>query len=208
MRKNDQFTLKLVQTAVLSGIVILMSLTPLGYLRIGLLSISLLTIPVVIGAMIVGPVPGLILGVVFGFTSFAQCFGMDAFGTTLMNVSPVRTFLMCVPTRALMGYLSGLIFRTLKKIDKTKTVCYFATGLLGALLNTVLFMGVLILCFWHTDYIQSIAAGLGGRTVLAFLVGMVGLNGIVEMIVCAIVGGGVAKILSRVIKHSSDGEYV
>lgn len=208
MMKNDSKTLKLVQTAVLAGIIIVMALTPVGYLRIGPLSISLLTIPVVIGAMIIGPAAGAVLGTVFGVTSFAQCFGLDPFGTTLMGVSPAGVFLMCIPTRTLMGLLSGLLFRVLRKADRTKTVCYFATGLSGALLNTVLFMSVLLLFFWHTDYIQSVAAGMGGSTVLKFIVAMVGLNGLVEMPVSMIAGGGIAKILSKVIKHSSDGEYV
>ena len=112
----------MVQMAVLISIILIMSFTPLGYLKIGVLSISLITIPVVVGAMTMGPKAGAVLGLVFGLSSFYQCFGMDAFGATLLGINPFFTFLVCIPTRMLMGFLSGVIFKALYKIDKTKFV--------------------------------------------------------------------------------------
>ena len=67
MKKNK--TLEMVQLAVLIAIMLILAFTPLGYLRIGPLAISLMTIPVVIGAMILGPAGGAVLGLVFGLTS-------------------------------------------------------------------------------------------------------------------------------------------
>lgn len=96
---RNKKTLEMVQVAVLVAIVLIMSFTPIGYLRTAGLEISLITIPVVIGAMVIGPKAGLILGLVFGFTSFYQCFGMSPFGATLLGINPVATFLVCVPTR-------------------------------------------------------------------------------------------------------------
>ena len=46
---------------------------------------------VVIGAIILGPTAGAILGGVFGITSFIQCFGISAFGTLLFGINPVLT---------------------------------------------------------------------------------------------------------------------
>ena len=205
---KNRTILKLVQTAVLLAILLILNFTPLGYLKIGIFEISLLTIPVVIGAMIVGPASGAVLGLAFGVTSYLQCFGPSAFGTTLNNINPFAQFIVCVPTRVLMGWLTGVIFKGLKAVDKTKTVCYFASGLIGALLNTILFMGALVLFFWRSDYIQSMAQSAGAENIFAFIIAMVGLNGIVEMAASCIIGGGVSKVLSRVMKHSSDGEYV
>ena len=129
----------MVQLAVLIAIMLILAFTPLGYLRIGPLAISLMTIPVVIGAMILGPAGGAVLGLVFGLTSFYQCFAGDPFGAALVAMNPFFTFLVCIPTRTLMGWLSGVIFKALWKIDKTKTVTYFVTGLLGAFMNTLFF---------------------------------------------------------------------
>ena len=98
--KNKK-TLEMVQMAVLIAIILIMAITPLGYLRTGGLEISLMTVPVVIGAMSVGPGCGAVLGLAFGLTSFYQCFGMSVFGAALLNINPFLTFLVCVPTRAL-----------------------------------------------------------------------------------------------------------
>ena len=70
----------LAEVAILAALILLMSFTPLGYLRLPGLSVSLLMIPVAIGAVVVGPAAGAILGCLFGLTSFAQCFMGDVLG--------------------------------------------------------------------------------------------------------------------------------
>ena len=147
---------KMVRLAILIAILLLMAFTPLGYIRFGGLEITFLTVPVIIGAIILGPVEGAILGGVFGLTSFFQCFGMSPFGATLLSINPVLTFIVCFFPRTLMGLCCGLIFKGLSVIDKTKIVSFGAASLSGALLNTVFFMTSLVVCFYHTEYIQSI----------------------------------------------------
>ena len=71
----------LTQLALLVAILLVLNYTPLGYLQIGPLSASLLTVPVAIGAMTMGPTAGAILGGVFGATSFIQAVeGKSAMG--------------------------------------------------------------------------------------------------------------------------------
>ena len=79
-------TKRLVMLALLAAVLILMAFTPLGYLRIGPLSITFNTIPVAIGSIALGPVCGAILGAVFGLTSVM---GGSALVMTLMSVNPV-----------------------------------------------------------------------------------------------------------------------
>ena len=189
-------TIKLTQTAILLAILLIMSFTPLGYLRTAGLEVSLLSIPVAIGAMLVGPGAGLILGAAFGLTSFYQCFGMSLFGAALLNINPFYTFIVCVPTRMLVGYLTGVIFKWLYKVDKKKTLCYFAGGLLAALLNTLFFVGVLLVFFWNTDYIQSFNAT--GANVIVFFALFVGIQGVVEALVTCAAGGGVSKAVAKI----------
>ena len=85
---------------ILTGIIILMAFTPVGYLRLAAVSISFLMIPVAVGSIAKGPLAGAALGTVFGITSFVQCFGMDAFGTYLASKNVFFTFIMCVVCRA------------------------------------------------------------------------------------------------------------
>ena len=95
-------------TAVLAAVVLLMAFTPLGYLRIGPVSITFLVIPVVIGGMTLGPVRGGFLGALFGATSFAQCFMGDPFGAALVALSPLATAMACFVPRILIGVVAGL----------------------------------------------------------------------------------------------------
>ena len=194
----------MVQLAVLIAIMLILAFTPLGYLRIGPLAISLMTIPVVIGAMILSPTGGAVLGLVFGLTSFYQCFAGDPFGATLVAINPFFTFLVCIPTRTLMGWLSGVIFKALWKIDKTKVVSFFVTGLLGAFMNTLFFMSTLMICFGHTDYLQSM--NVNGLNLVGFAVAFCGINGALEMPMSCIVGGGVAKAVSVALKKNAATE--
>lgn len=192
-------TIKLTQTAILLAVLLIMSFTPLGYLKTAGLEVSLLSVPVAIAAMLVGPGAGLILGTAFGLTSFYQCFGLSIFGAALLNINPFYTFLVCVPTRALMGYLTGILFKCFIKWDKKNVVCYFAGGLLAALLNTVLFVGTLLLFFWNTDYIQSFNAT--GANVIVFFGLFVGIQGLVEALVTCAAGGGVSKAVAKVVHN-------
>lgn len=145
--KNKK-VLYLTQLAVLVALLFIMQFTPLGYLKIGAIEITFMTIPVIIGAIVLGPTAGAILGFVFGMTSFMQCFGMSAFGSLLLSMNPFYTFIICVVSRTLMGFLTGLIFKGLTKIDKTKFISYTISSVCGALLNTVLFTGLILILFW------------------------------------------------------------
>ena len=99
MTKSKFSTKYLVEMALLVAIILLMAFTPIGYIKTAGLEITLIVIPVAVGAVTLGPAAGAILGGVFGITSFIQGFGMSAFGTLLLGVNPVFTFLVCVPTR-------------------------------------------------------------------------------------------------------------
>ena len=195
--KKNENTLRMVQTAVLAAILIVMAFTPLGYLKIGTISITFLSSPVVVGAIVIGPACGAILGGVFGITSFIQCFGMDLFGTTLLGINPILTFLMCMVPRILMGLFVGLIFRALIKVDKTKIWSFAVASLSGAVINTVLFVGALILFFGTSEYIKGF-----GKNFLAILSVLITINAVVEAAVCMVAGTAITKALSKTMKKA------
>ena len=89
-------------------IIFVMAFTPLGYFQTMGLSITFLTVPVAVGAIILGPKGGAICGLAFGITSFMQCFGMGAFGTMLFSINPLGTAFVCIVPRLLEGLLCGL----------------------------------------------------------------------------------------------------
>ena len=186
----------MVELAVLLAILLMLEITGLGMFKTFGLELTILQIPVILGAIILGPSAGAILGGAFGLLSFWECFGKSQFGATLLGINPFLTFLVCVPTRILMGWLCGLIFRAMdRKLAGTKGdfASYVVASLSGALLNTLFFMTTLCLCFYHTEYIQGFASALGAGTVLLFIVLFVGVQGLVEAALCTVVGAGVGK---------------
>ena len=120
--KHKKFdTRKMVTTAMLCAILLMMSFTPLGYLNIGPLAISFNMIPVAIGAIALGPVGGMILGGMFGITSFLQCLGIggtSAMGVMLFEISPVLAFVQRFVPRLLAGLLSGLVYWALERFGR------------------------------------------------------------------------------------------
>ena len=187
--------LYLTELSVLLAILLLMAFTPIGYIKTAGLEIALVTIPVILGATLLDEKAGAILGLAFGITSFIQAVsGLSAFGVLLFQIRPVATFLVCVPTRCLMGWLCGLIFKAFKKKN---ALAYGVSGLAGALLNTLFFMTTLLAFFWKTDLIQGFATQLGSTNVFAFTVAFVGINGLIEAITCTVLAVALALPLRK-----------
>lgn len=196
MTKSNEKVTRLVLIALLTAIMIIMSTTPLGYLNIGPLAITLNVIPVGIAAISLGPVGGVAMGAVFGITSFLQCIGVggvSAMGAILFEISPVLAFLQRFVPRVLTGLIIGLLHSLLTKKLGKKTAC-FVTGFLAAFLNTVLFMSALVLLFGRTDYVTEL---INGRNIFVFICTFVGINAVFEMLASTIITGAVGTALYK-----------
>lgn len=182
---------------VLTAIMFIMTFTPVGYLKLPGLSITFMTIPVIISAVMLGPKGAAVIGGMFGITSLIQAItGASALTGALFQLNPVFTCILCIVPRVLEGFLGGLIFSCLKKADKTGFVSYCVTSLSVPLMNTLFFMSTLFLLFYQTDAIQSIAADKGAGNPLTLFVAMAGVNAVIEAVVCFIVGTAITKALS------------
>ena len=200
--KQTSGTRRLTQLALLAALLLVMNFTPLGYLQVGPLSMSLMSIPVAIGAMLMGPVDGAILGGVFGATSFLQAVqGTSAMGAALFAYSPVGSFVVCFVARVLVGLCCGLVYQGMRKILPGKEkVCAAVGGFSAAFLNTVFFMGFLVLLFYGSPYVQGLVEALGVSSPLAFVVAVVGVQAIVEWAACFVVAAAVTVPLRKYLK--------
>ena len=196
---------RMAELALLSAVILLMAFTPLGYLRIGVLEITFITVPVVVGAVFLGPGGGALLGGVFGLTSFIQCFGMSAVGTVFLGVSPVRTFLMCMAPRVLTGWLTGLLYRRLARESRGGTAAYAAAGLAGPVLNTLLYMPATFLLF-QREWLDLAAATMGytgtegGWVLFGFLMGSISFNAAAEALAGLVVSTALCRALGKVLE--------
>lgn len=201
MNKNK--TRYLTRLAMLVAVMIVLDVTPLGYIKYGTIEITTMMIPVMIGAAVLGPAGGAVLGTVFGITSFLQCLGIPSvslFGSTLLGINPVYTFLLCMLPRITMGLISAYVFRWISRIQTKGILAYILSSLSAALTNTILFTGMVIVLFGSSDYISGFR---GGMSLLAFVAAFVGLNGLIEAVFCTVIGGASAKVLTKIADRRS-----
>lgn len=106
----------------------------------------------------------MLLGGIFGFVSFMDAIkGASIMTSTLLGVSAVHTFILCFGMRLLMGLCVGIVYRAMTKACKNGTANCFVASLSAPLLNTLFFMGYIVLVFYHTDYVQSLALAKGAE---------------------------------------------
>lgn len=194
--KNKKTT-NMVIFSMLLAIEAVMSFTPLGFLRIGLLSVTMLHIPVIICAMALGKKYGAALGFVMGFCSFYNatfsptitsfCF------TPFFSMGGVEgnwtSLLIAFIPRIALGYGAGAIYERLK--SKNGRTAAALSGLSGALINTIGVLGG-IWIFFKEPYEAVL-----GNTIVALLMTTVGVNSIAE----AVVGVIAAMAVHTVLKH-------
>ena len=194
--KNKKTT-NMVIFSMLLAIEVVMSFTPLGFLRIGLLSVTMLHIPVIICAMALGKKYGAALGFVMGFCSFYNatfsptitsfCF------TPFFSMGGVEgnwtSLLIAFIPRIALGYGAGAIYERLK--SKNGRTAAALSGLSGALINTIGVLGG-IWIFFKVPYEAVL-----GNTIVALLMTTVGVNSIAE----AVVGVIAAMAVHTVLKH-------
>lgn len=194
--KPKNKTLYMVELGLMIAIIVIMSLTPLGYIRTPALSITLLTVPVAVGAIILGPLGGAVCGLAFGATSFYMALsGGSAFSVMLMSISPIGTFITCIIPRILEGYLTGVIFQAMYKGSKSRKISYYVAALSCPLLNTLFFMTSLCLFFYNTEYIQGFVTSLNATNPFVFVLLFVGVQGLIEAAICFVVASVVARAL-------------
>ena len=100
-----------------------------------------------------------------------------------------------------MGFLAGVVFKIVNKIFRGQTIAYSIGAISAPLLNTLFFMGFLVIAFYDTDYIPKLAHTIGATNPLTFVITLVGLQGLIEAVTCCILGTVVSKALAKHLNH-------
>lgn len=201
-RRSDA-VFRLAFLGLLTAVMFIMAFTPLGYLKTGFLSITFMTIPVIIAAVVLTPLDAAVVGGIFGLTSFIQAVtGASLLTNALFQVNPLFTIILCFVPRVLEGLLGGLLFRAISRFDKTKLISYAAVSLAVPLMNTLFFMSTLFLLFYNSEPIRKIAESKGAEDVFTLLFAMAGINAVLEAVICFIIGTAITKALSVLIKKT------
>lgn len=157
-------------------------------------TLNLTLIPVVLGAIILGPIAGMLLGIAVGVIISINAFvGTDAFTLFLYQNSPVMTFLIIFVKGSLAGFVPGVVFKALK--GKPLLATFIASGLAPVVNTGVFIIGALIISGTIGGFMNM--AGITGQSVIYFvIIGCAGINFLVEFAINMIL----APALHRVIK--------
>ena len=148
-----------------------------GSFSIGAVSLNFTLIPIVLGAMLLGPLAGALLGFACGVVVWIQVImGLVPFYVLIWTETPVVATLTCIVKTTVAGYVAGLLFRWLE--GKNRYLAVFVAAAVVPVINTGLFV---VGCLFMWDVILSIA---GGTNVFTFiLVSLVTFNFFAELAV-------------------------
>ena len=204
-RKHD--TRFMVSVGLMAAIVIVLANTPLGMIQLPIVKATTVHIPVIIGAILLGPTAGAILGGVFGVCSLISntmaptllSFAFSPFMSTTGIIGAIKAIWVSVGCRILIGLAAGWLWRLLKKIKLNQIVALSITGFVGSMVNTVAVMGSIYLLFAQ-QYAQ--AKDVAVTAVWGLIMGTVTASGIPEAIAAAVLVAVVTKVLlkSRLIR--------
>ena len=194
---RNEKTRKLVQISIWTALTLLLAFVPnLGYIAIGPFSITTVHIPVIIGAILMGPAAGAFLGLVFGITSVINAtFQMPVTAFLFSPFVPLGNFyslIIAIVPRVLIGVFAAYVYRFIKLKDKRGYIAALVAGIVGSLTNTVFVIGGAYIFFGHQ---YAAMKEIPFDNLLYILLSAVALNSILEAVAAAVISTAVSKAL-------------
>ncbi len=189
MEKSSAQTRRMVQLAILIALEAVLTFTSLGFIMIPPISITLLHIPVIIGAILMGPSAGGILGLAFGLLSMlkastAAASPADMAFSPFLSGSPLSSVVMCILPRVLLGVIAGGLYLLLSRKVKGDAVSMGVSAVAATFLHSMMVLGLLSLLFQALPLKDVIAA-------------LIGVNCLLEMLAAAVVTAAVCVPLKK-----------
>ena len=185
----------LMELALLVGILLMMNITGLAMIPLPGQYASIMTVPVAVGAMMLGPLAGGVLGGVMGCISFYTAI-KTGFSTLFLagytgGVVVVLSFVNSIIPRVLMGVCVGWVYRAARRLDRGNTISYYIGGLAAPVLNTLTLQVLLG---------EELMAKFQDN-ILLFAAAYVGIQAVIEAAVGCVISGSVCKALRVVLKE-------
>ena len=202
-RKSKSFDLVIM--SVFIAIIIIQAIVPmLGYITLGFMNATIIQVTVAIGAILLGARKGAFIGLVFGLTSLWKntfmpnptSFVFSPFVESLGGYhGDIRSLIICLVPRILVGVVAALVFLYFNKIKKRKLALVLA-GALSSMTNTILVMGSIYFLFGN-DYAS--ATNKAFTSLPQIIIYIIGTQGVLEAIVSAILCFGIGSVLLKVL---------
>lgn len=192
----------LAQMALLVALELVLAFTPLGYIPLGFMNATTMHIPVILGACLLGPKAGAVLGAEFGITSVIRATitpNLTSFVfTPFYSFSPEfsgnwTSLIVAIVPRVLIGVIAGLVFQFVMRISHDKQALALPiAGFVGSMVNTIGVMGLIYLLFGEQ---YAAAGGQSFDLLLGVIMGVVGINGVPEALIAAVLTLAIGKVL-------------
>lgn len=204
--KEKKGTRWMVSVALMAAIIIVLANTPLGMIQLPIIKATTVHIPVIIGAILFGPLAGAILGGVFGICSLIS----NTMAPTLLSFafSPflasnlagvLKALWISVGCRILIGVAAGWIWILFRKIKLNTYVALAITGFAGSMVNTIMVMGSIYFLLAQ-QYAE--AKEVAVTAVFGLIMGTVTASGIPEALAAAVLVAVIGKVLMRLTASS------
>lgn len=181
---------RMVGMAIFIAIVVVLQIVG-SFIRFGAFSITLVLIPIVVGAAMYGAAAGAVLGGAFGIVVLVNCInGVDAGGNMLWVANPALTAALCLVKGILAGFISGLVYSAIsKKNIYIGTIC---AAFICPIVNTGIFLAAMIL-FYH----DTLILWAGDSSLIYYLfIGLAGVNFLLEMGANIVLSPAIVRIIN------------
>lgn len=203
MKKDTRY---LTSVALMAAIVILLANTPLGMIQLPIIKATTVHIPVILGAILLGPAAGAILGAVFGVCSLISntmaptllSFAFSPFMSMTGIPGAIKALWISVGCRIMIGVTAGWLWILLKKLKVNSLAALPVTGFVGSMTNTVFVMGSIYLLLAR-EYAQARSAAVDA--VWGMIMATVTGSGIPEAVAAAILVAVVGKVLLQAVPY-------
>ena len=210
MKTKRHDTRWMVSVALMAAIAIVLANTPLGMIQLPIIKATTVHIPVIIGAILLGPGAGAILGAVFGICSLISntmaptllSFAFSPFMSTSGLPGALKAIWISIGCRILIGVAAGWLWKLLMRLKVNQSVGLLITGFAGSMVNTVTVMGSIYLLFAQ-QYAQ--ARDVGVTAAWGLIMGTVTASGIPEAIAAAVLVLALGKVLIQMFKKMNIG---
>lgn len=196
----------MVSVALMAAIIIVLANTPLGMIQLPVIKATTVHIPVIIGAILLGPMAGGILGAVFGVCSLISntmaptllSFAFSPFMSTTGIPGALKAIWISVGCRILIGVAAGWLWQLLCKIKLNQLIALPIVGFAGSMVNTVTVMGSIYLLFAQ-QYADAREVGI--TAVWGLIMGTITASGVPEAIAASLLVLALGKVLLNVFKR-------
>ena len=206
MKKGRWNTRYMATLAMFCGVLLVMGVTGIGFIPLPVIKATTMHIPVILGAILLGPGAGAALGCVFGLCSVwanttspgLLSFAFSPFMTTEGLPGVLKSLWIALGCRILFGLVAGWLWKLFKRLLKQDYAALPLTAAVSTLCHTVFVMGSIYVLLAQ-QYAQ--AKNVAVTAVFGLVMGTVTASGIPEAIIAAILVTVIGKALLNLSSH-------